>query len=293
MKCFLVAPNSLDVSTITECLNDLGVEQLSPKIGKNLDAEVSEAIKDADFIIATLSSNARSEDALFELGAAYGLGKQIIIFCTPAQKLPYTLRSFHVIRTSLKDSNAIKFHLSQFLRSRDNFTSYRNSNLQDTSFREDAYVKHIQALRNRVLHDNASRLEVEIADAFKNSGLEVIQSEFALDDNFVPDILVWLNLANANQSEPVMVEIKNNLPRLKSQQGKKLINQLTKYLQRSNLKTALLISPDVEKPSVILGSSIIAVLNSNKVLDSLARGNLSELLRNLIAKQIRADKNAD
>jgi hypothetical protein len=74
------------------------------------------AIAEVDFVCAVVPDGPADPNVLLELGVAIGAHRPLLLFAAPKAELPGTLRSVPYARASLKDIEAVRFHLDTFLK---------------------------------------------------------------------------------------------------------------------------------------------------------------------------------
>jgi hypothetical protein len=117
-SCFIVAPFGCDVSPLKAALDERGIIWFdlatSLPVRDSILETVRSAIETVAFVCGVLTSGESQQEVLFELGIAVGLKKPILLFADRDIDLPMVLTETFYVRTSLKNRNAVDFHLDAF-----------------------------------------------------------------------------------------------------------------------------------------------------------------------------------
>jgi hypothetical protein len=212
--CFISAPAGANLKMLREVLDEKGVrvivpEQLPP--GETWSSGISSILSDVDLVIGVLTRARGSDSVLFELGQAWALGRQIVLFTPPKfTAIPSDLQRFLVIRTSLSNREAISFALDQLLAApapEQRLKSSRESEVH--SLGERAY-ELLREARDATAARQGSQLEELVARAIGESGVDVIAVAPIFGETEA-DLAIWSDALQPLVGNPLLIEIKRAL----------------------------------------------------------------------------------
>src|SRR5208337_3105364 len=118
-RCFIMARAGTDISVLERLLRERLIETVTvdtlPQDSLSFMDNLAGAIKLADFVIAVLDEKSRSANVYFELGCAFGWGKELVIVSPGTDLIPFALQQFLHVRSSHRDADALAFALDQYL----------------------------------------------------------------------------------------------------------------------------------------------------------------------------------
>lgn len=176
--------------------------------GANWSEWISRKISDVDLVIGVLTSERRSQWVLFELGQAAAFGRQIVLIAPPKLAMvPSHLKRFLVIRTTLKNRDAIDFALDQLLASPER-PPKRKPPVASSPPKLGADADPIIA-RLTVAIETKDYREVEktVAEALRDSGVEIVSE--ASNPDLGADIAVWSDALQPFVGNPLLIEVKS------------------------------------------------------------------------------------
>jgi hypothetical protein len=221
-SCFVIASREVPVGSFFEALRKEGIEPffISDFLqSSNLNSSTLRgAFRSADIVVAFLVPGFPSDNVIFEIGLAVGLGRPLIIFSNREVSLPFDLTKFQVNYIDLSNFEhaipAIKKHLESKERG---YLSEKIANFSSPP------EKKRPTLRGAVLHNELGRIrslansprefERSIAGLLSNLGWTVAEARPDARTR-APDVAVWIDEIQKDVGNPLAIEI--NTSRLKS-----------------------------------------------------------------------------
>lgn len=277
-KCYVIAPFNKDLYVLIELLKSHGIQTKSllsfSNSNINLSNTIEEGIRKADFVCAFIPSNA-SPNILYEIGIARGAKKPIFMIIEENILPDMYLHDMVYVMASIKDQNAIRFALDQFL------ANYRQISKRIPSNKEKKEKLEIKPFQDRLelikIDNNPIEIESFVVDLFKYLNDVTIVERQAPDKGI--DMALWVDKLESNFDNPILVEVKS---RVKSNSSLiKAEKQLKNYLEKTHASLGLLIylgndikeikNPEIRHPLVIL-------LELNELIIMLSKNSLAEII---------------
>src|SRR5579871_2403563 len=283
IRCYISAPVGVDTAVIRSILRSLSVEidreEETPPPGGSSVGSIRESLKSVDFVCGVISSLAPAANVLFELGLAAGLGRPIFVIVDNIDLAPLGLLSYPHVKTSIQDSEALRYHVKLFL-----------PNIQKSARAAltNPIRKKIRVRDNAPLHMPPNQ-EAEAQDtlslltsAMRQAGLEVVseKSFVGFDQAFKPDLVAWLPDTSIDLGNPILFELKTTQPPANISDW---IYAVRRYLKVSGLRTGVLVVNDGQiLPNAQLGDGgYIFVLQLRDLLNAIQNGRLAQILLEL------------
>jgi hypothetical protein len=218
-KAIITAPSATDTSVIRQILEKHGVKAFAADelglAGFPLSKVVTEAIGRADIVVAILGGKDESGNVLFEVGIAQGLGKPTLVIAAK-QEATFLAAQAGIPYLRAKPDNfaALEFGLAQFLAAPHRADSGLKTAERETrplGSHADLLLANLHASREEG-HLQEYRLEEIIVEALRKSGIATISRGEKRGDKEI-DIAVWSNDFEPWIGNPLLIEIKNHLPR--------------------------------------------------------------------------------
>ncbi|EPJ5553695.1 TPA: hypothetical protein ACSQMU_005261 [Pseudomonas aeruginosa] len=231
-RCYISAPFGLDLGSLPELLADRDVSWEWAKDEPLENEGVSERVAASDFVLIVLNGTKSDYRGAFESGLAVGLGKPVLLIQTKARSLPLDYSLFAVIKTSLHDRDALKFHLDLFLAS------------PPASSAKPKRIKSLTpALQTKPRQSSKtfdSVLEQRVFEAVIAAGGSAISQPPASPDvKYRPDLLAWLGHLEPEYLDPVAIEVKSVV---NVERGAQVDQRLGGFIQSARLKMALVVT---------------------------------------------------
>jgi hypothetical protein len=216
------------------------IEDLPPA-GASLPGSIRERLLKSDFMCGVLwTQNAASTNVVLELGVGIGLGTPIFIVTDSTASMPLSLTAFPHVKSDLKDSGAIEFHLAAFLQ---NIESSTRAALAWPKRSRRPTKGAVAIAKLREIEKEPIITEYQLAEvvalAFKAAGAEVAV-EPQLEDGYRPDMVVWPAEGSPELGSPILVEIKRRLP--SAREARENAQQLQRYMGSLGARTSILVS---------------------------------------------------
>lgn len=246
LTCFVSAPAGVNLSRIKQILLERDIEFVLPSEvlahGQTISEKINKLISRSDIFMAVFDDVHDSGNILFELGLAVGLKKQIIILTPPSLSLPSDLSGFLVLRVTQDNLDALGFSLDQMLAAIRKKSKKRvTKKYDDLKITKKPISNKIYDLKDK-LNDLDPRvagytLERFVADLLRESGISVIQQSEKPDTG--ADFAIWSDELAAILGNPILIEIKRAIR--DRAQALQVTNQLTRYIEKSNSKSAIVL----------------------------------------------------
>jgi hypothetical protein len=272
-KCFISAKYGVELGILQRVLDEANVEwawaQNSPHGATVIDA-VSQAIKRADFVIGVITDG--SDNVMFEVGIAIGLGIPVLLLTTRKRPLPFDLASFRHFSTDLKDAKLLSLQLDLFVRS---LTAPRSDKRRPLT----AYSGNVDRIQDQPapkLFDSA--LEQNISAAIYRAGGRVTipsRSRRVL----TPDLLMWLPEMDSELFNPAAIEAKKTIS---AQNLPLLQHRLGEFVRNSNMGCGLIVVNSVKlarNPAQIVPYPFVFIIGLGDFKSTLEQGELASWIR--------------
>jgi hypothetical protein len=233
-KCYISAPFGLDLGNLPELLAERNLlwEWAKDEFLENESA--SERIAASDLVLIVLNGTKADYRGAFESGLAVGLGKPVLLIQTKARMLPLDYSLFAVIKTSLQDREALKFHLDLFL------ASPSPPAISAKTKRVKNLVPSPPSKARQPMKTFDSALEQRVFEAVNMAGGSAIsQPPPSPGMKYRPDLLAWLGHLEPELLDPVAIEVKGVVDTAEAAQ---LEQKLGTFIESARLKMALVIT---------------------------------------------------
>jgi hypothetical protein len=187
-------------------------------IGPYVPQAIRDAIADADFVCGVISNGPVNASVFLELGVAIGVGRPSLVFAAPKAELPVILRGQPYARASLKDSEALRFHLDAFLKN-----AGKSNGEQEPSDRDPGITRDPTRIASAL--DQLAAWEAEgafppehelvqiLADVFEAAGYVTSTARAAIGrDDLRADLAVWVDELQATIGNPLLIEVSAQRP---------------------------------------------------------------------------------
>lgn len=286
--CFISAAFGEKLGIVKDVLDQNGVRVLGTEdanFGQSLYENALDVINRADLFIGVLSHNRTSQNVLFELGVAIGLGKQVVIFEPPkADLIPFNLQHFLVIRTSLQNRDAIAFALGQILsapeRSSVPIAGTPRSG-RGLGHQADEFIGNYSDI---IMHSRGWQLEELVASAIRASGVEIVSESFR--ENARVDLAVWSDALQSSVGNPLLIEVKRKL--LSKQEFRRAAEQLASAARDAGSTWGLLLYG--EGPTKLDFSWIpmptVLIISIREILEAMRTATFVDVVRDLRNRRV-------
>src|SRR6267154_1365559 len=195
-SCFISAPFGASLGALTRVLDRAEIQwewaRTNLDLSERLPGDLRKIIKGVDFVIGVILGGPSSENTMFEVGLAVGMGKPVLLIVSEQKGVPSDLASIPFVQASLDDERVLELHLDLLIRSSRQGRSYpatRQSGATSTVPLRDFSLR-------RVRDDSkpASALEGELAALIEQAGGRVLLHPKPEGEarHFIPDMLFWL-----------------------------------------------------------------------------------------------------
>lgn len=209
-SCFISAPAGANLSVLRDVLDKNNVRVIVPEdlpIGSAWSTEISSILSEVDLVIGVLTRARKSDSVLFELGMAWALGRQIILFTPPKfTALQFELRHFLVIRSGLQNREAISFAIGQLIAApapEKKAPSPKRSETYSLGKRVDILLREVD---DAIAARQGQKLEEIVTSVIRQSGVDIVSE--APNRNESADLAIWSDALQPLVSNPFLVEIK-------------------------------------------------------------------------------------
>jgi hypothetical protein len=239
--CFISAPSGANLAILRQVLDEKGVRVIVPEqvpSGATWSAGISSILSEVDLVVGVLTRARRSDSVLFELGQAWALGRQIILFAPPKfTAIPFDLSAFLVIRTSLSNYEAISFALDQLLAAPGLERSPTSSKKLEVHSLGERANELLRDVDHATASGQAYKLEELVAAAIRESGVDVIAA--GPESRETADLAIWSDALQPLVGNPFLIEIKLRV--YSSTDAHRAVQQLSKAIASSGAAWGLLL----------------------------------------------------
>jgi hypothetical protein len=295
LTCYVAAPFSISINTIARVLQERNIAliTLSEPAAANdsLLEQTSEAISQADLIIAVLGRNESNSNVFFELGYAYALRKRLLIVVPPmSEALPSNLTGLLQVSAEPQNHEAIGFALDQVLASP---RRPRRTRKPITGSSRPIAPQLFHDLMGRLDHSTPEKVvEDTVVSAIMASGIDVVVKRELDYSGKVIDLGIWSDDLETSVGNPLLIEVKARLR--DREEVLHVRSQVQHYLHVSNARTALVLylnGPDNYKNLLNLSMPNILFMPVSEMLEELRDKGFGEVvreLRNRVVHQVAA-----
>jgi len=288
LNCYISFSVGTSTAGLRQALSALNVrvsslEDLSPA-GLNFVSVIEKQIKDADFLCVVLDRKAQNANPLFELGLAVGLNKPVFIVAENRNDAPAALSSFPIVQSTADNEEVLKFHLNMFLQNLKRSKQARAPVILNRLRRRRTEPRS-EVKSPKTAASSAQEFEDLILTSLKSKGVGTVGGpEFkTLDELGRPDAVAWFSDAPPDFGSPLIIEAKRTQSRATIRAA---VEQLAQYLQRSQLRTGLVVfegaGSDIDIYPAPTGYVFAISIN-----EFLRRVNDGNLIKRLVARRNR------
>ena len=255
-SCFVIASKEVPVGPFFESLRQERIEPFfisdflqSSNLGVSA---LRSAFRSADIVVAFLVPGFPSDNVIFEIGVAVGLGRPLMIFSSREISLPLDLAKLQVNYVDLSNlENAIP-SITKFYESKEKgylvekIANYGSPPEKPrANLRGPALQNELRRIRN--LANTPVEFERSIAGLLANLGWTVAEARPDARTH-APDMAIWIDELQKDVGNPLAVEIKSSL---NLADVGRVAAQLTRYLETTGAKAGLILycGPDLSLDS--------------------------------------------
>lgn len=243
-SCFISAPFGVNLGSLTRVLDQAEIQwewaRSNLDLSDRLPGDLRKIMRGVDFVIGVILGDSASDNIMFEVGLAVGMGKPVLLVVADQRKVPSDLAGIPSVQAPLNDERALSLHLDLLIRSSRQGPRYpvsgqsggiSTAQLQDfglsTSLKYDSKPE--------------SALEGELVTLIEQAGGRTLLHPRPEGGTrqFTPDLLFWLPTADVELLNPAVVELRGHLQA--PQQLLDAEEQLLRFLQQTGVRTGLLI----------------------------------------------------
>ena len=295
-SCFVIAARGVAVERFFEALRKESIEPffISDFLqSSNLTSSALRgAFRSADLIVAFLAPGQPSENVIFEIGLAIGLGRPLMIFSSGDAMLPFDLANFRVEHIDISTLESAIPSIKRFFDSKEKaYPAERLIGDEAQPEKKRPYVRgpdfHNELARIRALSDRPVEFERAIAGLLSSLGWTVAEARPDARGR-APDVAVWIDEIQKEVGNPLAVEIKTSL---KPVDVERVRLQLTRYLQTAGAKAGLILygGPDLSLNfNIVQSFPPILALSFDKFADLLEQERFPDALRASFAQAKRS-----
>ena len=276
--CYLSAPANVDTRALRQTLTELDVRVATPAElpppGESLPGEIRRSLREADFVCGVLADEpSATTNVAFELGIAAGLSRPIFVIASKHAAFPFGLQAFPYLQGNPNDVDAVRFHLSAFLKNMKQSARSALISGKPTKRPSAPQSDAIADLRRRVRNLNTSGVEMTqvVFGALRALGA-VISFDERIEHGFRPDAIAWLPETVTELAGPLVIEIKRTPMRASPEITAQMARYMAAARAQAGLPVVLESGPRVEVRSVSGGYLFIVSLET--LLDLAETGQL-------------------
>ena len=120
-SCFISAPFGVNLGSLTRVLDRAEIHwewaRSNLDLSDRLPGDVRKIIRRVDFVVGVILGDTTSDNTMFEVGLAVGMGKPVLLIVADRAKVPSDLAGIPTVQASLDDEKAIDLHLDLLIRS--------------------------------------------------------------------------------------------------------------------------------------------------------------------------------
>jgi hypothetical protein len=296
-SCFISAPFGATLGSLTRVLDRAEIRwewaRSNLDLSDRLPGDLRKIIRGVDFVVGVILGGSASDNIMFEVGLAVGMGKPVLLVVADQRKVPSDLAGIPSVQASLDDEGALALHLDLLIRRSRQGPRYPVSGQSGT---RSISQLHDFGLHTSLKYDSKpeSALEGELVTLIEQAGGRTLLHPRPESGarQITPDLLFFLPTADVELLNPAVVELKGQ-PQT-PQQLLAAEEQLLRFLQQTGVRTGLLIVRGLgqEPPTEFRGSPLLNVfrLDFEKFRSLITRGELATYLhleRNRAAHGLR------
>ena len=286
-KAFLAAPARVNLNIIEQELQERGINPITAydflSSGLSIVDHIKKIIKNSDLFIAVIPEYF-SPNIFVELGLAYALKKQLLLFISPKLKeIPFDIAGTTYVRAEPDNRAAIAFALDQLLASQEKKIFYLRKNYKEGRLLGDLADTYLKRLQEKGKSLKGADFEKMVAEILKSSGVSTITQSTKHDLGI--DFAVWSDDLQAITGNPLLIEVKSGVRN--REDLKRALYQVEKYRMKSGTKWALLIVPWLAEISIPVFGSVLA-LTLAEFIEYLRNHTFAEVIRKLRNKQVHS-----
>jgi hypothetical protein len=212
LKCFIISPAEVSTRSLKHILqkNNVIVDDIfHMEIGGSIERQLTEKIKDANFVIAILTPHALN--VYYEIGICTALKKPLFIIVEKTAELPSHLQNRTYLRTSITDNRVLNIAISTFISDIRKGRRDSQRRIRDVKPRKlnpmfaTLFRGKIKALRKKGSGENLSKLIVSI---FNKLNLKWAADPYSKKD-VSADFAIWDSDLDFTIGNPIFVELKS------------------------------------------------------------------------------------
>jgi hypothetical protein len=287
--CYISAPAGANLSILREVLSQRRIRVVVPEdlpIGSSWPAQVDSILARVDLVIGVLTRERRSASVLFELGQAWARERKILLIVPPKSSLvPSDLHGILQVRSGLRNPEAIGFALDQLAAappSKQKAPDPTRRVPRALGSKADEYLGEVWA----ALHAREGRrLEHIAAEAIRESGVEVVSEQQAMDKGV--DLAIWSDALQPLIGNPVLVEIKSYIQ--SPDEARRGLSQLSSALSASGTMWGLLLygeTPITEERLSSLAPPNVLVLSLETLFSRMREQPFADVVRDLRNRRV-------
>lgn len=240
-SCYISAPAGSNLKVLRSALDKRRILITAPSdltAGTDWSSQFSQRLAAVDLVIGILTAERRSDWVLFELGQAFAMQRQILLFVPPKgiAYFPLDLKGMLTVRASLTNREAIEFALDQLLAAPEQKPTSSPEIAPGRGLGERA-GKLIEDVNQAITGRRPLELERVIEFALRESGVEALSTEFKAEPG--ADVAVWSDAFQQSLGNPLLIEIKMRLADRRSAQ--EVATKLAKQALASGTRWGLLL----------------------------------------------------
>jgi hypothetical protein len=295
--CFISAPYGYKTSELVSALEHRKIKGVLAtdimELQGLLTAHIASAIKSCDITLCIAETSDDLKNRLFELGIAFGMGKNVILVASyDAGEIPLNSSEIPFLRLPSYQVEEISDHVKEVLeygrktpiRKKYTFTPSRpigNYVVRLLERFQDINQRYQSSKRYRPLVKDVEKL---VSDAIIKSGVNVVSGFTSRYSH--PDLAIWSDELSPYMANPLIVEVKGIIRN--NSDLNKASEQLIKFINETNSKFGLLVYFDGKKVSQMKHNlpSYILVISVKELINSLANNSFGEIVKKLRNERI-------
>lgn len=238
-------------------------------VADSIQQTIKRKIRESDFAVFLLTRE--SNNVLYEIGIAEGIGKQHFLLIDKAFELPFFLQDRLHIKVDLQSTNSIHSALEKIRinvkerkpRTRQvdkNATGLTSSYSQNIKTRLAELRNHAEEIR---ASSNGRELEGLIKSVFQTLDLEFVENTQSLDSGV--DFVVWNEELGRIIGNQILIEVKiGNITQSRIENAK---DQVLKYIHQTQARIGIVLYMDRKGRRFTVTSAIMPLLMYFDVVD--------------------------